>query len=30
MESWLDLHRDKVLYGGGLLLGCVAAMLWKR
>lgn len=30
MESWLDLHRDKVLYGGGLLLGCMAAMLWKR
>ncbi|MGB6944621.1 MAG: SDR family oxidoreductase [Bryobacteraceae bacterium] len=30
MESWLDLHRDKVLYGGGLLLGCIAAMLWKR
>ena len=30
IESWLDLHRDKVLYGGGLLLGCMAAMLWKR
>jgi NAD(P)-dependent dehydrogenase (short-subunit alcohol dehydrogenase family) len=30
METWLDLHRDKVLYGGGLLLGCAAAMLWKR
>jgi short-subunit dehydrogenase len=30
MESWLDLHREKVLCGGGLLLGCVAAMLWKR
>ncbi len=30
IESWLNLHRDKVLYGGGLLLGCMAAMLWKR
>jgi NAD(P)-dependent dehydrogenase (short-subunit alcohol dehydrogenase family) len=30
IESWLDLHRDQVLCGGGLLLGCVAAMLWKR
>ena len=29
MESWLDLHRDKVLCGG-LLVGCVAAMLCKR
>jgi NAD(P)-dependent dehydrogenase (short-subunit alcohol dehydrogenase family) len=30
LESWLDLHRDKILCGGGLLLGGVAAMLWKR
>jgi hypothetical protein len=30
MESWLDLNREKVLCGGGLLLGCLAAMLWRR
>lgn len=30
VESWLDLHRDSVVCGGAVLLGCVAAMLWKR
>ncbi len=30
IESWLDLHRDKLLCGGGVLAGCIAAMLWKR
>jgi len=30
VESWLDLHRNQVLYGSGLLLGCLAAVLWKR
>ena len=30
VQSWMDLNRDKVLYGGGVLVGCLAAMLWKR
>jgi NAD(P)-dependent dehydrogenase (short-subunit alcohol dehydrogenase family) len=30
VQSWLDRHRDKVLYGGGLIAGCLAAMLWKK
>jgi NAD(P)-dependent dehydrogenase (short-subunit alcohol dehydrogenase family) len=30
LETWLDLNREKLLCGGGLLLGCMAAMLWKR
>lgn len=29
MQSWLDLNREKVLYGG-VVLGCLAAMLWKK
>ena len=30
IQSWLDLNREKVLAGGGLLAACIAAFLWKR
>jgi short-subunit dehydrogenase len=30
MEVWLDLHREQLLAGGGLLLGCAAALFWKN
>lgn len=30
IESWLDQHREQVLYAGGVLAGCLAAVLWKR
>ena len=30
LESWLDRHREQMLYAGGVLAGCLAAVLWKR
>lgn len=30
VQSWLDLNRDKVLAGTGVLAACIAAFLWKK